>query len=218
VATALTAQGERGVTWWEPVDPLRVVEQLSGVLFGGPVAAVKVGMIGTTELVSPLVVTLRRSTEVPLVFDPVLEASSGEALLRGDLADLTPLLRLATVVTPNRPELAALTRRTLAGMADVQAAAKDLRDAGARAVLVKGGHAAGAPVDVLYDGVRFFEFAGTRVDVDHVRGTGCALATALACRLGLGAPLPEAVSAAKAYVTRRLEATYDLGGRHRYLP
>lgn len=218
VATALTAQGEQGVTWWEPVDPTRVVEQLSGVLFGSPVAAVKVGMLGTTDLVSPLVATLRRSTQVPLVLDPVLAASSGESLLSGDLAELVPLLRLATVVTPNWPELSALTGRELRGMADVQAAARDLRDAGAQAVLVKGGHAEGPPVDVLYDGIRYYEFAANRVPVQHVRGTGCALATALACRLGLGTSLPEAVSAAKAYLTQRLEHTYELGGRHRYLP
>jgi hydroxymethylpyrimidine/phosphomethylpyrimidine kinase len=218
VVTALTAQGEKGVTWWEPVDPQRVVEQLSGVLFGSPVAAVKVGMVGTTALVPPLVAALRRSTQVPLVLDPVLAASSGDPLLEGPLEDLAPLLRLATVVTPNRSELTALTGRDLGGMADVQAAARDLRDAGARAVLVKGGHAEGPPVDMLYDGIRYYEFAGSRVPVQHVRGTGCALATALACRLGLGSPLPEAVSAAKAYLTRRLEATYELGGRHRYLP
>ncbi len=218
VATALTAQGEEGVTWWEPVDPIRVVEQLTGVLFGSPVAAVKVGMLGSTDLVGPLVAALKRSTQVPLVLDPVLAASSGESLLTGGLEELAPLLRLATVVTPNRPELAALTQREIRSMADVQAAAKDMRLAGARAVLVKGGHAEGPPVDVLFDGVRYFEFAASRVDVKNVRGTGCALATALACRLGLGSPLPEAVSGAKAYLTQRLEHTYELGGRHRYLP
>lgn len=218
VVTALTAQSEKGVTWSGPVDPERVVEQLSGVLFGSPVAAVKVGMLGTAALVPHLVATLKRSTQVPLVLDPVLAASSGESLFDGSLADLAPLLRLATVVTPNRPELSALTGRELAGMADVQAAAKDLRDAGAQAVLVKGGHADGAPVDVLFDGIRYYEFAASRVPVFNVRGTGCALATAVACRLGLGSALPEAVSAAKAYVTRRLEQTYALGGHHRYLP
>ncbi len=218
VVTALTAQGNKGVTWWEPVDPAKVVEQLSGVLFGSPVAAVKVGMLGTTALVEPLVEGLRRSTQMPLVLDPVLGASSGESLLTGPLSDLVPLMRLATLVTPNRPELAALTGREINTMADVQGAAKDLRDAGAQAVLVKGGHAEGPPVDVLFDGIRFYEFAASRVEVQNVRGTGCALATAVACRLGLGNALPEAVSAAKAYLTQRLEHTYDLGGRHRYLP
>ncbi|MFH2010656.1 MAG: bifunctional hydroxymethylpyrimidine kinase/phosphomethylpyrimidine kinase [bacterium] len=218
IVTALTAQGDKGVTWWEPVAPAHVVEQLEAVLFGSPVAAVKVGMVGNAGLVEPLVRTLKRSTQVPLVYDPVLAASTGERLYGEDLASLMPLLRLATLVTPNIAEVEELTGLTVESVAGAHAAAKALREAGAKAVLIKGGHLSGPPIDVLYDGIQFYEFTGERIEVMNVRGTGCALSTAIACRLGLGAQLPEAVSAAKAYLAERMRHTYHMGGRNRYLP
>ena len=73
-------------------------------------------------------------------------------------------------------------------------------------------------MDVLFDGTQLYDFAAERVEVEHVRGTGCALSTAIACELGADKPLPEAVSAAKAYLTGRLTQAYSLGGRHRFLP
>jgi hydroxymethylpyrimidine/phosphomethylpyrimidine kinase len=218
VATALTAQGEEGVTWWEPLPVDTVVAQLRSVLLSGPVTAIKIGMVGSAELVAPLCETLRRCTRNALVLDPVLRASAGQSLFRGEVADLEPLVRLADVVTPNLHETEELLGHAVQTLPEMRQAARELRERYAKAVLITGGHLPGDPVDVLFDGTQLYDFAGERVDVAHVRGTGCALSTALACELGDDRSLPEAVSAAKAYLTQRLTQAYSLGGRHRFLP
>lgn len=218
VATALTAQGEQGVTWWEPLPVDRVVAQLESVLFAGPVAAIKIGMVGSAALAKPLAAAIGRFSRVTVVLDPVLRAGAGQPLFQGEVAALEPLWRLADVITPNLDEAGQLLGEPVTTLPEMRRAARALRERGARAVLITGGHLAGDPVDVLFDGTQLYDFAAPRVDVASVRGTGCAFATALACALGVDTPLPEAVSTAKAYLTGRLSRAYSLGGRHRFLP
>lgn len=220
VCTALTAQGERGVSWWEPASPEAVIAQLRAVLATGPVAAVKVGMVGDVALVPPLVEALGAVAGLPVVYDPVLAASAGRPLLAGDLAALWPLLRRATVVTPNLDELAALSGLPVSPKdpASARAAARALSKQGVAAVLAKGGHLEGDPMDVLDDGARFHAFPGERIDAGPVRGTGCVLSAALACALARGEPLPEAVGSARRALRAALTRAYGLGGRLRYLP
>jgi len=149
---------------------------------------------------------------VPLVVDPVLLSSSGALLL--DLADgspaeaLGPLLARARLVTPNLDELAALTGLPVG---DDDAAVAAARRLGVRAVLVKGGHRGGAPVDLLVEGRRVTRFRGRRRP-GTARGTGCRLASALAGLLARGASLEEAVRGAKRVVERYLDAA-GRGGR-----
>lgn len=218
VATALTAQGETGLSWWAPVPVDQVLRQLESVLIGSPLAAIKIGMIGSPDLVAPLADALRPYCRGPVVLDPVLAASAGPRLFDGGLAELEPLLRLADVVTPNLAEAALLTGAPVGTLPEMRVAARRLRDLGARAALVKGGHLGADPVDVLFDGVQLYEFAEPRVAGGDARGTGCSLSSAIACQLAEGRDLPEAVSAAKRYVTQALRHAYDLGGRNRYLP
>ncbi len=218
VCTALSAQGEGGLEWWEPTPPDGLRAQLRAVLRSGAVAAVKVGMVGRTDAAEVIVKALAERPGLPVVWDPVLGASVGGSLVRGDLAALTPLLRRAQVVTPNLGEVGRLTDRAVADRPAMREAAQRLHRRGARAVLVTGGHLEGDPVDVLYDGARIHEFSGPRLAVEHVRGTGCALSTALACALAQGPDLPEAITAARHYLRARMRETYDLGGRLRYLP
>lgn len=218
VATALTAQGETGMSWWTPVPVDQVLRQVESVLLGSPVAAIKIGMLGAVELVAPLADVLRPYSRGPVVLDPVLAASAGPRLFDGGLAELEPLLRLADVITPNLDEAAALTRAPVTSLPEMRVAARRLRDLGARAALVKGGHLGADPVDVLYDGVQLHEFVEPRVGGGDARGTGCALSSAIACHLAAGQELPDAVSAAKRYLTQALRQAYTLGGRKRYLP
>lgn len=218
VCTALTAQGESGVTWWQPMRPEGVVKQLGAVLATGQVAAVKVGMVGEAALVGLLCEALRALAGVPIVYDPVLGASAGARLFVGDTTALGPLLCRATVVTPNLAELGELSGLSVTDRGSMQEAARVLARQGAQAVLAKGGHLEGAPVDILFDGSRFHEFPGERIDAGPVRGTGCALSAALACGLALGATLPEAVGLARAHLRDSLGRAYDLGRRLRYLP
>ena len=120
------------------------------------------------------------------------------------------LVRLASLVTPNSDEAEALTGISVTNPASARDAAKSICDMGAKAVLVKGGHFAGEPVDVLFDGVDFQEFAGRRF-ARSMHGTGCALSAAIAAKLALGEPLPAAVESAKSYVAAAIERSAGLG-------
>ncbi len=210
VAAALTAQGPRGVRGWSPVPVEMLLAQVDALLDGAPrrPGAVKTGMLGTAALAHALAGRLaqRDLARSPLVVDPVLLSSSGALLL--DLADaspaeaLGPLLARARVVTPNLDELRALTGLAVG---DDEAAVAAARTLGARAVLVKGGHRQGAPVDLLVEGRRVTRFTGRRRR-GTARGTGCRLASALAGLLARGASLEEAVRGAKKVVERYLDA------------
>jgi hydroxymethylpyrimidine/phosphomethylpyrimidine kinase len=190
--------------------------QLDALLDGAPrpPGAVKTGMLGTSSLAQALATRLGRRdlARVPLVVDPVLLASSGAPLL--DLAGgtpaeaLGPLLARARVVTPNLDELRALAGVEVGDDAAAVAAARSL---GVRAVLVKGGHRAGAPVDLLVEGRKVTRFTGRRRP-GTARGTGCRLASAMAGLLGRGATLEAAVRGAKRVVERYLDAA-GRGGR-----
>jgi len=212
VATALTVQGPAGALRFEAVRPAFVLEQIEGVLRGrGPrPSAVKTGMIGSGANAAALAGALGRGplAKLPLVMDPVLAASSGLSLLRGPRrssprALLEPLIARAAVITPNWSELEALAGAALASEDDAVEAARALP---ARAVLVKGGHRPGPPIDVLVEGREVRRFRGRRRR-GTARGTGCRLASALAGLLGQGAPLPEAVARAKRVVERYLDTT-----------
>lgn len=201
--TALTVQGPRGVRALHAVAPEVVHDQIAAVLEELPVAAIKIGMLGTAGVARAAARALRRrAAGVPVVLDPVLRSSGGRVLLDPEglevlLAELLPEVAL---LTPNLPERAAL-----------DAAAGDLlarcRDRGI-AVLLKGGHGEGTLLrDTLFlpgGGERCF--AHPRIATSCAHGTGCALSAAVAARLALGDGLADAVAAAVAYVQERLAA------------
>jgi hydroxymethylpyrimidine/phosphomethylpyrimidine kinase len=208
VATALTAQGPRGARGYEPATERILIAQIDALLDGRErPRAVKTGMLGTGALARALAGRLAEAPlrRLPLVVDPVLLASSGAALL--DLAGkaaadaLYPLFALATLATPNLPELAALTGDDVSTDEGAVRAARRLP---ARAVLVKGGHRAGAPVDLLVEGRRLVRIEGRRRP-GAARGTGCRLASAAAGLLARGAPLEDAVRGAKSIVEDYLD-------------
>lgn len=211
VAAALTAQGPRGVRGWSPVPVEMLLAQVDALLDGAPrrPGAIKTGMLGTAALASALAgrLSARDLARVPLVVDPVLLSSSGALLL--DTAEvspreaLAPLLERARLVTPNLEELRALTGLPVG---DDEAAVVAARRLGVRAVLVKGGHRDGAPVDLLVEGRRVTRFSGRRRS-GTARGTGCRLASALAGLLARGATVEEAVRGAKRVVERHLDAS-----------
>jgi hydroxymethylpyrimidine/phosphomethylpyrimidine kinase len=209
VAAALTAQGEGGARGFTATTPRFLLAQIEALLGGGETPrAVKTGMLGTAELVRTLARRLgeRPLARVPLVVDPVLAATSGAPLLdTGGLspgAALAPLLERARLATPNLHELARLTEKDTS---TDDAAVRAARLLPARAVLVKGGHRAGAPVDLLVEGRRVTRIGGRRRQ-GIARGTGCRLAAAIAGLLARGEPLETAVRRAKRLVERYLDA------------
>lgn len=216
--TALTAQNTVGVHAVH-VAPAAIVDaQITAVLSDFDVAAVKTGMLATAEAVA-LVGRRARAGELPnLVVDPVMVAASGDRLLdrEAERTYLEELLPHAAVVTPNMAEAGVLLGRKVLTLEDLRSAARDLVAAGARAVIVKGGHLDGDAVDVLWDGGELVELRAERVPTANVHGTGCTFASAIAVHLAQGAPLRSAAEQAKRYLTAALRggSEWKLGAGH----
>ncbi|MBW9208357.1 bifunctional hydroxymethylpyrimidine kinase/phosphomethylpyrimidine kinase [Mumia sp. zg.B21] len=217
--TALTVQNTRGVFGIHPVPAAFVAEQVRAVLDDLDVSVVKIGMLGTVEIVLAVADVLH-AADVPVVLDPVMVATSGDTLVGEDVVDTirTTLLPLAAVVTPNVPEAAVLTGTAPAtdphGLAT---AGRALRAAGAAAALVKGGHLEGPEsIDVLVDAEGACTYRAPRIDSPNTHGTGCTLGSAIASGLALGLPLREAVGEAKDYLTGALRsgAEHSVGRGH----
>ena len=207
--TALTAQNTRGVTAAFPLAPDVVAAQIDAVLSDIAPDAIKIGMVATPGIARAVAAALAPYAPQNVVLDPVLVPTQGVSLALADLetALIATLFPLARLVTPNLHEAAALTETPRAASLDEMAAqGRLLAAAGARAVLVKGGDLEGEPADVLIDGAEARVFRGTRVATRHTHGTGCALSSAIACGLAKGAPLVDAIAAAKVWLEGALEA------------
>ena len=216
--TALTAQDTLGVHGVHPVPPEFIARQMILVLADIGADAVKTGMLGEASVIEAVADVLESSARgIPLVLDPVMVAKGGARLLDEDaVGALTArLLPLAFVITPNIPEAETLTGRTIKGPDDMEAAGRDLIAKGARAALVKGGHLEGAEVvDVLVEAAGVRRFAGPRIDSRSTHGTGCTLASAIACSLAQGMELAAAVGRARAYVRTAIATAPGLGRGH----
>jgi hydroxymethylpyrimidine/phosphomethylpyrimidine kinase len=213
---AITAQNTVGVRAIFELPPDLVAAQIDAVIEDVGADAVKTGMLGSTPLIEVVADRIRAHGLGTLVVDPVMVAKSGDTLLQPEavaaLRDL--LLPLALVVTPNRPEAEVLTGRPVGSLAQARDAARALIDLGARNAVVKGGHADGPAIDVLFDGREFREYSAPRLDSRHTHGTGCTFASAIAAELAKGAPVPDAVARAKEYLTAALQHAPGLGHGH----
>lgn len=212
--TALTAQNTRGVMAVHVPPAAFLVAQLDAVFADIRVDAVKIGMLADAAVVAAVAGRLAAHAAPNIVLDPVLVATSGDALGTPGVVEamLEALLPHARLVTPNLPEAARLAGRPVATtLAAMQDTARALVQAGARAVLVKGGHLTGAEaVDVLFDGRLMRVFTAPRIDTANTHGTGCTLSSGIATCLAQGADLPGAVERAKAYLTGALRRSVDL--------
>jgi hydroxymethylpyrimidine/phosphomethylpyrimidine kinase len=204
--TAITAQNTLGVQAVHPVPTDIVLAQIDSVVSDIGVDAVKIGMIGsarTANAVADRLTSLSSRDPIPIIFDPVMIASSGSVLAAPDtIAAFARLMRIATLVTPNLPELAAL-----GGEAAVRALGP--------AVLIKGGHAEGPRVtDRLVTDAGETLWTNPRIETRHAHGTGCTLASGIATGLGQGMPLDAAVARAIAFVRAALAQPPGLGAGH----
>lgn len=212
VLTAVTAQNSLGVqgAWELPVEAVRA--QYRSVVDDIGVQAVKTGMLSSAALVET-VAELLADTDVPVVVDPVGVSKHGDPLLAAEALDSvrTKLLLYATVATPNLDEVAQLTGVSVRDETGMRRAAIGVLGFGPRWVVIKGGHLPGEPVDLLTDGTEEHWLRAPRHDNRHTHGTGCTLASAIACSLALGRDVPTAVREAKAYVTGRSRPAFPLG-------
>ena len=212
--TAVTAQNTRGVSSVHVLPAYAVRAQIEAVFADFPVAAVKTGMLASAPVIRAVARALRRHPALPVVVDPVLIATSGARLLAADALRvlIDELLPLATVLTPNLPEAAALTGTDAHDPRNLQRVIEKLMALGPRAVLLKGGHARGRTLrDRFGDADGSLEFVHVR-RAGEAHGTGCTLAAALAAELAKGRSPRRAATLAVAYVQRALARGQVLGG------
>ncbi len=210
VVTALTAQNTRGVSAVHGVPPDFIAAQCDAVFSDLQVAAIKIGMLGDAVTVQTVAAVLARWRAIPLVVDPVMVATSGDVLLAADAISTvrSQLIPLATVITPNLHEAAALLGEPVAGTIDgMIAQANALLAFGCASVLVKGGHGEGdEAIDVLVSSDGVETFSKPRIATRNTHGTGCTLSAAISAHLAQGETLHEAVRAAKSYVWLALQS------------
>jgi hydroxymethylpyrimidine/phosphomethylpyrimidine kinase len=213
--TAVTVQDTARVHAIHLIPPSIIAEQIACVLADIGADAIKIGMLGSADAVDAVADALEaHGSGIPLVLDPVLVSSSGTSFLSGDAVTRMKdrLLPLTALLTPNIPEAECLTGAVLGSRDDILHAADALRRMGADAVLIKGGHASGTPIrDILVsrDGIEEFEYP--RVPTRATHGTGCTLASAIACELAQHRPLADAVRSARSFVQAALETAPDFG-------
>ncbi|MGZ2452933.1 bifunctional hydroxymethylpyrimidine kinase/phosphomethylpyrimidine kinase (plasmid) [Rhizobium ruizarguesonis] len=214
VLTALTAQNTQGVSGVHLVPPQFVADQINAVFADVRVDAVKIGMIANAGIADAVAGALSDHRDIPIVIDPVMIAKGGAALLAPEAVDVLTrrLLPLATLLTPNLPEAAALLHQPVAtNRADMAAQAERLRALGPVAVLVKGGHLdSDESPDVLATAAGLHWFEARRVPTKNTHGTGCTLSSALAAELAKGASAQEAVAIAKDYLAGAVAAAGSL--------
>jgi hydroxymethylpyrimidine/phosphomethylpyrimidine kinase len=212
VVTLLTVQNTLAVKRVECLPADLVIEQLFAVLEDIPPQAAKTGALGNRQIVEAVAEAAARF-DFPLVVDPVMVSKHGAPLVAEDAREAIAhqLVPRAFVVTPNLHEAAVLAGLPIREVNDMRRAAERIRRLGARAVLVKGGHLAGAATDILLADDGFFEFPEARIETRHTHGTGCTYSAAIAAGLALGLALPEAVGRAKAFITKAIRSAPGLG-------
>ena len=214
--TAITAQNTCGVQGIHAIPPEMLRQQIDAVVSDIGVDAVKIGMLHDPEVVHIVAQAIRQFQFKHIVLDPVMVATSGDALIANEtiavlVEELFPLVR---VITPNLDEASLLLKRPIQQVNELATAAQDLHALGAPAVLLKGGHLAeqheGAQVtDVLLymqdDVTHTQTYTSPRIISRNTHGTGCTLSSAIACYLALGESLPDAVAQARAYIAQAIE-------------
>ena len=218
--TALTAQNTRGVTGVHAVPAEFVTLQIEAVVGDIGCDAVKTGMLATAAIVEAVAAAVESFDLPNLVVDPVMVAKGGDRLLDDDAVHTmrSALLRLARVVTPNVPEAEVLSGMAIHSLDDMREAGHRILRLGPRAVIVKGGHLAGATSpDLLISAGGETLLDGPRLAVASTHGTGCTFASAIAARLAIGDSLEEAARRAKQYVAGAMQHGIAVGGGHQPL-
>jgi hydroxymethylpyrimidine/phosphomethylpyrimidine kinase len=214
--TAITAQNTLGVQAVQALPKDTVAAQIESCLSDIGADAVKIGMLGSAEI-AHLVADRLEYFAGPIIFDPVMVATSGSVLAdEATIAAFGRLMSIATVTTPNLPELEALGGRPLSSDEAVHDATTALAALHEGYVLAKGGHGRGETVTdlLVFPSGSALRFDHARLDTRHTHGTGCTLSSAIATLLGHGQPMEHAVRLARQYVFRALQAAPGFGAGH----
>jgi hydroxymethylpyrimidine/phosphomethylpyrimidine kinase len=210
--TLLTVQNTQRVSRVETVPSDFVLSQVAEVIGDIKPGAAKTGALGSREIVEGLA-EMAGTFQFPLVVDPVLVSTLGNRLLARDAESAlkAKLLPCARLVTPNIPEAQLLTGVTITNEADLRRAAQLLLNLGCQAVLIKGGHSYGEPVDYLLDENGWNGFPGKRIRTPHTHGTGCVYSAAITACLALGYELFDAIEVSREFIQKAIETAPGLG-------
>ena len=213
--TALTAQNTRGVTGIHQVPADFVTAQIDAVFGDLDVRAVKIGMVADLAVIDAIAAGLQKWSPKHIVLDPVMVATSGDRLLAAEAVESlrTKLVPLASLITPNLPEAAALLNEAVAETeAAIESQGRRLLAMGCPVVLIKGGHGQGAEsIDYLVSDRGAIALAAPRIATQNTHGTGCSLSSAIAAELAKGEDMETSVRHAKAWVSAAIAAADRLG-------
>lgn len=214
--TAITAQNTQGVNAQLAIDPQMVYDQIVAVMEDLHPSFAKVGMLSNVEVVNAVAEALSRY-RIPLILDPVIVSSTGHRLLSLDAQEVVKqrLFPISMLVTPNIPEMEALTNHPVDTYEHKVEASKILFDYGAKAVLLKGGHEESEQMsDILFinsqSGVEATIFTSETISTRNTHGTGCTLSSAIAAFMARGCGMVEAIAEAKSFITEAIRSGADI--------
>ena len=222
--TAITAQNTLGVHAQHPIPAEMVYNQIVAVLDDLHPSFVKIGMLSNPEIVMAVADALSKYP-LSIVLDPVMVSSSGHRLLSVEAQEVIKqnLFPMATLITPNLPEMEALTGFPLSTYKEKEKAARCLMNSGAKAILLKGGHEEGdVKTDILFSnsatGIQSAMFTSETVATRNIHGTGCTLSSAITAFLARGLALEEAIVEAKKYISEAIQSGSDIAIGHGFGP
>ena len=214
--TAITAQNTHGIHSQFALPPQMVYEQIIAVIDDLHPSFVKIGMLSNAKIVRAVAESLSQYS-IPIILDPVIVSTSGHRLLSLKAQEVLKekLLPMSTLITPNIPEMKALTDMPLSSFEEKQTAAQHLINYGVKAVLLKGGHEEGnTKTDILFsqsaNGIESTIFTATTISTPNIHGTGCTLSSAITAFLARGLCLNDAITEAKNYITNAITAGADI--------
>jgi hydroxymethylpyrimidine/phosphomethylpyrimidine kinase len=220
--TAVTVQNTLGVSGIHSIPAAIVQGQIIAVMDDIKPAAIKIGMVHNAEMAIAISDTLKAYTSTPVIFDPVMVATSGDKLIKEDTISIlkTVLFPMMTLITPNLDEAEILTGQRITNVEEMRKAAKILLQTGCAAVLLKGGHLKGKKLYDVYTSAQGDEqtFESDYIDSENVHGTGCTLSSAIAAYLALGKDLPVAIEQARTYVHQAILYGKDVKTGHGHGP
>lgn len=213
VIVSVVAENTSRVIDIQNITPGMVRKQLDAIFEDIGADAVKIGMLSSTECMEAVAERMEYYKPQNIVIDPVMYAKNGCPLMDMEAIDtlIQRVIPLADVLTPNIPEAEKIVGMEILTVEDMETAASKICNMGAKTVVVKGGHAVGNALDVLFDGNKFYYFETARIDTKNTHGTGCTFSSAIASGLAKGLDVQEAVRTAKDYVTTAIRHSLSIG-------
>ncbi|MGB8456008.1 MAG: bifunctional hydroxymethylpyrimidine kinase/phosphomethylpyrimidine kinase [Anaerocolumna sp.] len=213
VIVSVVAENTSRVIDIQDITPDMIKKQIDAVFEDITVDAVKIGMLSTPRCMNAVAEKLMQYRPENVVIDPVMYAKNGSPLMEPTAVDtlVKEIIPLADVLTPNIPEAEKIADMQILSVTDMEIAAKKIAAMGCKAIVVKGGHAIGNALDVLYDGENVYHFETKRIDTKNTHGTGCTFSSAIASQLAKGLSIREAVQKSKEYVTTAIEHSLAIG-------